>query len=104
MILEPLAKRHSKNDSQGVQRAETNQEFVARDEIGSGLHVGHTEETLMSQKSHRMRATDYSRGFMSNLDMENAAKAEMDPNHVVAHKAGDNTQSPSKVFRSWSRP
>ena len=50
-----------------------------------------------------MRATDYSRGFMSNLEIENAANAETDPHQVPNHKAGV-SQSPSKVFRSWSRP
>lgn len=56
---------------------------------------------MMSQKSHRMRKTDYSNNFMSNLDMENGT-AEMDPNHVIMREA--EAQSPSKVFRSWSRP
>ena len=47
MILEPLAKRHQKNDSSGA-RAETNQDFAARDEIGSGLQMDPTDDHLMN--------------------------------------------------------
>ena len=74
--------------------------------MGSGLQMasGTNHDALtLSQKSQRMRQTDYSRGFLSNLDIENGATAEMDPSKVLMHKAGE-PGSPSKVFRSWSRP
>ena len=66
--------------------------------------MGHIEDPLISQKSHRMRATDYSRGFVSNLEAENGATAEVDPRRVKDHKADGGSTSPTKVFRSWSRP
>lgn len=55
-----------------------------------------------------MRQTDYNRGFMSNLEIENA-NAEMNPSQVKHHLMGASLKmadpgSPSKVFRSWSRP
>ena len=65
-----------------------------------------TTSVPMSQKSHRMRQTDYSRGFMSNLEVENGT-VEMEPHQVLMHKSGMkivDPNSPSKVFRSWSRP
>merc|ERR1711974_452792 len=37
------------------------------------------------------------------MGIENGATAEMDPSKVLKHKAGE-PGSPSKVFRSWSRP
>ncbi len=92
-------------------QAEHSTDFAAREEVGSGLKAGMNEDigAPMSQKSHRMRQTDYSRGFMSNLDMGNA-NVEMDHNKVLKHRqagidvGGDEPGSPSKVFRSWSRP
>ena len=82
MILEPLSKRHKKNDSTGQNNSQD-----PRDEIGSGLQGSKPDRVSvpMSQKSHRMRQTDYSRGFMSNLDMENNATAEMEPGQVLMH-------------------
>ena len=109
MILEPLAKRHNKADSVN---GSLPQDMPLREEIGSGLaaHSHQRDEGAAgpsSQKSHRMRQTDYSRGFMSNSDTENVT-AEMDPSQVLLHKAGgmgaQDPNSPSKVFRSWSRP
>ena len=68
MILEPLSKRHNKNES--IQNNAPSQSDP-REEIGSGLHNNeHGNAPMSSQKSHRMRQTDYSRGFMSNLDIE----------------------------------
>ena len=110
MILEPLSKRHKKTDSLHGGREN---ELVSRDEIGSGLQArGAIEDRTgpLSQKSHRMRQTDYSRGgFMSNLDIDNGTTAEMNPAEAIRHKTGivvngGEPGSPSKVFRSWSRP
>ena len=73
MILEPLAKRHKNNDSLHDGRNGQNLPSDEREEIGSGLHGSNAEGSsipMSSQKSHRMRQTDYSRGFMSNLDMD----------------------------------
>eukprot|EP00354_Favella_ehrenbergii_P010434 CAMPEP_0170455638 /NCGR_PEP_ID=MMETSP0123-20130129/3536_1 /TAXON_ID=182087 /ORGANISM="Favella ehrenbergii, Strain Fehren 1" /LENGTH=190 /DNA_ID=CAMNT_0010718843 /DNA_START=4076 /DNA_END=4648 /DNA_ORIENTATION=- len=114
MILEPLSKRHKKTDSMhGVGGREQPSDLVSRDEIGSGLQArnGIEERTgPLSQKSHRMRQTDYTRGgFMSNLDIDNAT-AEMNAAEVIRHKTGItvvNAAEPgagNKVFRSWSRP
>ena len=110
MILEPLSKRHKKTDSLHGGREH---DIVSRDEIGSGLQARHGAEDRsgpLSQKSHRMRQTDYSRGgFMSNLDIENGTAGEINPSDVIRHKTGMAVNpaepgSPSKVFRSWSRP
>ena len=82
VILEPLSKRHKKTDSVHGGREQTNTDLVSRDEIGSGLQarngIDGDRSGPLSQKSHRMRQTDYTRGFMSNLDIENA-NAEMNP-------------------------
>ena len=90
MILEPLErsqlKREMGNASIGGER----------DEIGSGLQAsgGHT-----SQKTHRMRQTDYSRSFVPGFKDEDATK-------ILDHQMDNMNEpgSPSKVFRSWSRP
>ena len=109
MILEPLSKRHKKTDSLHAGR----DDIVSRDEIGSGLQASSGIEDRsgpLSQKSHRMRQTDYSRGgFMSNLDIDNGTTADMNPTEAIRHKTGMTVNgaeagSPSKVFRSWSRP
>jgi len=75
MILEPLTKRHKKNDSLHGQLTSNNapSQQDPREEIGSGLQMQNMDPANApnsSQKSHRMRQTDYSRGFMSNLDMD----------------------------------
>ena len=56
-----------------------------------------------------MRQTEYTRGFMTNLDIDNA-NGEMTTEQVLNHmqggiKGSNGDQGPNaKVFRSWSRP
>ena len=83
MILEPL-KRRAKHESTGT-TTDNPHDFASREEIGSGLHVRHNLDERSgptSQKSQRMRQTEYMRGFKTNLDLD-AANAEIDPLKVL---------------------